>query len=70
LLHRQNRNLLGLGTGIGRNRIPLITLKIVVLTAIASPSVMMATSVKPGALRNVRIAYRKSCQTLCIRLPR
>src|SRR5262249_53271585 len=56
----------GFLNGSGRSRTALTTLKIAVFAPMPRLKVITATTVKPGLLRNMRAAYRKSCQSVCI----
>ena len=55
-------------TGGFLSKTPLTTLKIAVLAAIPSPSVMTATAVKPGFFASMRRPYFKSWNNVFIRI--
>src|SRR5262249_15914269 len=59
-------NLSALRYGSGFNNSPLTMLKIAVFAPTPRPSVMTATSVKPGFFHNSRAPKRRSCHKVCM----
>src|SRR5271154_2341206 len=56
------------GNGSGFSKIPLTTLKITTFAPMPIARVNIATTAKPGFRRSVRAPYRRSCQSVPIRI--